>query len=474
MVPLLAALPLLAPGSETTPRRPGRWAARGRLDRRRDRADRRGRPLPAQSVLPPARADRLARGDDGGGAAGRARRGADRCRRPACRWRSARSWPACCSPNRTTATSSKPTSSRSAACCSPLFFMGIGMSIDMRIVRADLVADPRRRGRRHRAQGGDRLAPVPRDLRARRATRCAPDRCSPPPANSPSCCIPLGGALARARPRQLSLLTAIAAMTMLLGPLVAALDRRAAAPPGASRRAGARRFQRRARLGADHRLRPLRPDRVAMPARRGHRRHHHRQRSRDDRERRPASASRSITATARGSTCCAPPAPGERGWSRSASTIRETANRIVDLVRAEFPGHQALCALLSTAAIRLQLIAKGVDFELRETFESALVFGREALEALGLDAERAARGRGRSCASAISSASPLQQAEGIYRPASTFADANRCTEPLSAPTREVSRSIRKRRRSSNASAAGLRPTSLLCHRIFGRRTGFHP
>jgi voltage-gated potassium channel Kch len=36
----------------------------------------------------------------------------------------------------------------------------------------------------------------------------------------------------------------------------------------------------------------------------------------------------------------------------------------------------------------LQLIAKGVSFELRETYESALAFGRKTLEALGLDSER--------------------------------------------------------------------------------------
>ena len=30
----------------------------------------------------------------------------------------------------------------------------------------------------------------------------------------------------------------------------------------------------------------------------------------------------------------------------------------------------------------LQLLAKGVDFELRETYESALLFGRKTLEAL--------------------------------------------------------------------------------------------
>ena len=97
---------------------PRRRAARSRLDRRRDRAHRRRRPLPAQSVLPPAGADRLARGDDGGRAPGRARRRPDHgngrhvdgARRVPGRHAARRI--------RTTATSSKPTSSRSAASCS--------------------------------------------------------------------------------------------------------------------------------------------------------------------------------------------------------------------------------------------------------------------------------------------------------------------------------------------------------------------
>jgi glutathione-regulated potassium-efflux system protein KefB len=37
----------------------------------------------------------------------------------------------------------------------------------------------------------------------------------------------------------------------------------------------------------------------------------------------------------------------------------------------------------------LQLIDKNVDFSVRETFESALVFGRSALETLGIEPERA-------------------------------------------------------------------------------------
>ena len=36
----------------------------------------------------------------------------------------------------------------------------------------------------------------------------------------------------------------------------------------------------------------------------------------------------------------------------------------------------------------LQLLAKGVDYELRETYESALLFGRKTLEALGLEEDR--------------------------------------------------------------------------------------
>jgi glutathione-regulated potassium-efflux system protein KefB len=66
----------------------------------------------------------------------------------------------------------------------------------------------------------------------------------------------------------------------------------------------------------------------------------------------------------------------------------DTALRIVDLVRAEFPG-TILYVRSYDRRHSLRLISKGVDFELRDTFESALVFGRHALEALGLDAERA-------------------------------------------------------------------------------------
>ena len=112
----------------------------------------------------------------------------------------------------------------------------------------------------------------------------------------------------------------------------------------------------------------------------------------------------------------------------------ETANRIVDLVQADF-SQARLYVRSFDRRHTLQLIAKGVDFELRETFESALVFGRKTLEALGLDAERATAVenfvRGRDLDRLA-----LQQAEGV----SAGIDLLRTRmvhEPFSEPAREA-------------------------------------
>ncbi len=68
---------------------------------------------------------------------------------------------------------------------------------------------------------------------------------------------------------------------------------------------------------------------------------------------------------------------------------RETTNHIVDLVRAEFPGLK-LYVRSYDRRHTLELLSKdGVDFEMRETFESAVEFGRAVLEGLGLPHERA-------------------------------------------------------------------------------------
>src|SRR5204862_1025899 len=67
----------------------------------------------------------------------------------------------------------------------------------------------------------------------------------------------------------------------------------------------------------------------------------------------------------------------------------EHINRIVDLVQAEFPGTK-IFARSYDRGHTLQLLAKNVDYELRETFESSLKFGGKTLAAIGLDADRTA------------------------------------------------------------------------------------
>jgi glutathione-regulated potassium-efflux system protein KefB len=113
---------------------------------------------------------------------------------------------------------------------------------------------------------------------------------------------------------------------------------------------------------------------------------------------------------------------------------REAASRIVDLVRADFPGTKLYVRSFDRRHT-LQLFAKGVDFELRETFESALVFGRHTLEALGLDAERAAAVEEFVRTRDLERLA-LQQAEGLSAGAELLR-SRMVHVPFSTPTREV-------------------------------------
>ena len=68
---------------------------------------------------------------------------------------------------------------------------------------------------------------------------------------------------------------------------------------------------------------------------------------------------------------------------------QETSHKIVELVRAEFP----LAKLFVRALDRghaIDLIRGGVDYQIRDTFESAMTFGEAALVALGVPEEEAA------------------------------------------------------------------------------------
>ena len=109
----------------------------------------------------------------------------------------------------------------------------------------------------------------------------------------------------------------------------------------------------------------------------------------------------------------------------------DAANRIVDLVRAEFPGLK-LYVRSYDRRHTLELLAKGVDFEVRETFESAVDLGRGVLEGLGLAHERAAE-----VADYIRQRDldrlALQQAEGIAAGRDLMFARRVQPEPLSEP-----------------------------------------
>jgi glutathione-regulated potassium-efflux system protein KefB len=113
---------------------------------------------------------------------------------------------------------------------------------------------------------------------------------------------------------------------------------------------------------------------------------------------------------------------------------REAASLVVDLVHAEFPGVKLYVRSFDRRH-SLQLIEKNVEFSVRETFESALVFGRSALETLGFDAERAGAVidfvRSRDQERFV-----LQQAEGIGAGIGLLR-SRMVQEPLSEPEREV-------------------------------------
>ncbi|TCV76234.1 Kef-type potassium/proton antiporter (CPA2 family) [Neorhizobium sp. R1-B] len=67
---------------------------------------------------------------------------------------------------------------------------------------------------------------------------------------------------------------------------------------------------------------------------------------------------------------------------------RETTDRIVDMIRSEFPDVRLFVRSYDRIH-SLSLRARNVDYELRETLESGLVFGRRSLEALGMSENEA-------------------------------------------------------------------------------------
>jgi len=313
-----------------------------------------------------------------------------------------------------------------------LFFMGIGMSIDIAVVRANLWlilaaavtitllkaaivwllfrATCVRRGDALRAgsvlTGAGEFAFV---------------------------LIPLGGSLGVLDVRQASILTAIAAITMLLGPLFATLTdvslRRLASSAeqepddfsdarGAVLVIGFGRFgqivsQCLLAEGIDVTTIDNDPDMIQQAARFGFKVYY-------------GDGTRLDVLRAAGAV--------EVRLIAICVNDREAASRIVHLVHAEFSGTKLYVRSFDRRH-SLQLMAAGVDFELRETYESALLFGRKTLEGLGLDPERAAEVEEFVRRRDLDRLA-LQQAEGM----SAGIDLLRkqmAQEPLSKPAREV-------------------------------------
>ena len=313
-----------------------------------------------------------------------------------------------------------------------LFFMGIGMSIDLAIVRANLWLILA-------------AAAVITVLKAaivwllfnatcvRRADALRAGSVLTAAGEFAFVLIPLGGSLGVLDARQASILTAIAAITMLLGPLVATFTEtllRRLNPPdtrepddfsearGSVLVIGFGRFGQivsQCLLAEDIDVTTIDndPEMIQDAAGFGFKVYY-------------GDGTRLDVLRAAGA--------GEARLVAVCIDNRQAASRIVDLVRAEFPGTK-LYVRSYDRRHTLQLIAKGVDFELRETYESALVFGRSTLEALGLDSERAAATEQFVRARDLDRLA-VQQAEGLSA-GTDLLNTRMVHEPLSTPAREV-------------------------------------
>ena len=313
-----------------------------------------------------------------------------------------------------------------------LFFMGIGMSIDLAIVRANLWLILA-------------AAAVITVLKAaivwllfnatcvRRADALRAGSVLTAAGEFAFVLIPLGGSLGVLDARQASILTAIAAITMLLGPLVATFTEtllRRLNPPdtrepddfsearGSVLVIGFGRFGQivsQCLLAEDIDVTTIDndPEMIQDAGGFGFKVYY-------------GDGTRLDVLRAAGA--------GEARLVAVCIDNRQAASRIVDLVQAEFPGTK-LYVRSYDRRHTLQLIAKGVDFELRETYESALVFGRSTLEALGLDSERAAATEQFVRARDLDRLA-VQQAEGLSA-GTDLLSTRMVHEPLSTPAREV-------------------------------------
>lgn len=116
---------------------------------------------------------------------------------------------------------------------------------------------------------------------------------------------------------------------------------------------------------------------------------------------------------------------------------RETTDRIVDLIQREYPDVK-LYVRAYDRTHTLQLRARGVDYEIRETFESGLMFGRRTLEALGTP-EMQALSIAEDVRRRDEERLAIQATGGIYAGRDTLTTTAVTPEPLVKPMREAKR-----------------------------------
>jgi CPA2 family monovalent cation:H+ antiporter-2 len=114
---------------------------------------------------------------------------------------------------------------------------------------------------------------------------------------------------------------------------------------------------------------------------------------------------------------------------------QETTNRIIDLVQSEYPDAR-IFARSYDRIHSLALRARGVEFELRETLESGLLFGQRTIEALGVPLDEAIA-IAEDIRERDEARLKLQQAEGIAAGREFLLNRPVVPEPLIKPRQEA-------------------------------------
>jgi CPA2 family monovalent cation:H+ antiporter-2 len=113
----------------------------------------------------------------------------------------------------------------------------------------------------------------------------------------------------------------------------------------------------------------------------------------------------------------------------------EITDRIVDLVQSEYPGARIFIRSYDRVH-SLALRARGVDYELRETLESGLLFGQKTIEALGVPLDEA-MAITEDIRERDEARLQLQQAEGIAAGREFLLNRPVVPEPLIKPRQEA-------------------------------------